>query len=269
VRSRWHVSPVAAVLGIVGAFLGVLALSALCVHPAGAATRPGSGGSSQSSGVPTIGLVSTTTQSAVALVSGVVDADNAVPASNTTTGSSPAARPVLTLLQAPVSAAHGLAPVIGPIAKTVPAPVTQVVTTLNSVPTAVTGALSPVFHLVQPAALIGLVPGTDATTTIPSVRVTDRSAGGSPGRLPTIRVQAGVHPRSPRPLPAPGWPLQGFPLVTGSSAAGESSSSAEGTALAFAPVPGPLLPDPLVSGVIPAQGGLPRLLLDLRSSPPG
>jgi hypothetical protein len=140
----------------------------------------------------------------------------------------------------------------------------QVVTRLTSVPTAIMGALSPVIQLMQPAAPFGLEPGPAATTIHPV-----GGAGRSAGNPPTLGVHSRVQPRSPRPLPAPAWPLQSFPLVTNSSPTGDSASSSGGSGLAAAPVSGPLLPDPLVSGVIPAQSGIPRLLFDLRSPPPG
>lgn len=258
-RSRWCLSPVALVLGVVGAFLGVLALSALFAHPAGASTLPGSG---SLSGAPTIGVVSNTTQSAVALLADVVDPDvpapaSTAPASHYPAGSNPPAGPVVTLLQVPGSTLQGLAPAIQPVTTAIGSPLGQIVMTLTSVPTPVTGVVSPV---IQPAAPSDVEAGTDATTIHPA-GATNGPAGNSHA--------FGVHPRSPRPLPAPARPFQGFPLVTSSSPTGESSSSSGGSALAAAPVSGPLLPDPLVSGVIPEQSGVPRFLFDLRSSPPG
>ena len=266
VRSRWYPGPVALVLGFVGAFLGVLALSALFAHPAGASTLPESITSnnastpSASSTAPVIALASDTTQYATGLLADVVNPENAAPGSNPASaapGSNPAAGRVATLLQKPGSALQGLAPPIQPITTAIAAPLGQIVTTLTSVATSVTGIVPPV---TQPAAPFGVGPGTDATTTHP-LSEAQRAAGNPPA--------LSVHPSSPRPLPGPARPLQGFPLVTSSSPAADSSSSSGGNALAAAPVSGPLLPNPLVSGVIPEQSGVPCLLFDLRSSPPG
>jgi hypothetical protein len=272
VRSRWCPGPLALVLGFVGAFLGVLALSALFAHPAGASTLPGPGTPSassassapinsstpiNSSGTPALAVVSDTTQSASALLGDVVNPDGATPASNPVRGSNPAAGRVVTLVQTPGSALPGLAPVIQPITTAIAAPLGQIVTTLLSVPTSITGIVPPVAQSGSP---FGVGPGTDAITIHHFSEA--HGAAGNPFAL-------GVHPSSPRPLPGPARPLQGFPLVTSSSPTADSSSSSGGSALAAAPVSGPLLPNPLVSGAIPEQSGVPCLLFDLRSSPPG
>src|ERR1700733_11221927 len=130
-RSGWRVGPVALVLGIVGAFLGALALSVLFTHPAGASTVPGPGGA-PTDGV--VGVVSNTAQPAIA----------ALPAVVTPHGAAPAAGPLVTLAQTP--ALRSLTPVTQPIAPTLPPALASalgpVVTTLASVPTPFLGTAS-------------------------------------------------------------------------------------------------------------------------------
>jgi hypothetical protein len=260
VRSRWCPGPLALSLGLIGAFLAVLAVlavSALFAHPAGAATPPVS---SPSVGTSAIGLVSDTAQSATTLVANVVAPSGAAAASygsTSTTGAGHAPRPVATLLHVPAPALQGLAPAVQPITTAIASPLGPIVTTLTSVPTSITGIVAPVLQLATP---FGVAPGTDATTIHPVLE-----ADGPSGSSPAI----GVRLRSPSPLPAPARPFQGFPLITTSSPGADSSSSSGGGALAAAPTSGPLLPDPLVTGVIPEQSGVPQLLFDLRSSPPG
>jgi hypothetical protein len=254
VRSRWCPGPFALVLGLVGAFLTVVALSALFAHPAGASTPPGS---SVSGGAPVIGAVPGTAQAPIALLAPVVTPESATPASSPTTVSNPAPHPVATLLHGAPSALQGLAPTVQPITTTIASPLGQIVTTATSLPTSVTGIVPPV---APPAAPLSGGAGTHATTTH-SFLETDGPAGSSSA--------FGVHLGSPGPLPTPARPFQGFPLVTTSSPAADGSSSSGGSALTAAPVSGPLLPDPLVSGVIPEQSGVPRFLFDMRSSPPG
>lgn len=258
-RPRWRVRLAALVLGVVGAFLGALALSALSAHPAGASTPPGPGVA------PTVGVLSTMAQPAVAALPDGVDPESGAP------GSSPAASPVVAPLEvsastlhgpasAPTPALHGPAPVIEPSSRTISSPLGLVVATLASVPTSLTGSTALPF--VQPPATSRADVVTDTTTMRPIGTTT-----GPSGNPPAFGFRPS--PWSPRPLPAPARPFQSFPLVTTSSAAGDSSSTSGGSALAAAPASGPLLPDPLVSGVIPEQSGIPQFLFDLRTSPPG
>jgi len=156
---------------------------------------------------------------------------------------------------------QSLAPLVQPISEAIAAPVGQIVTALTSAPTSVTAIVTPI---VQSAAPFGVEPGAGATTVEP-VEPTKGTAANRPA--------LGISSPSPRPLPLPDpnpvRPLQGFPPVTTSSPSADSSSSTGGSVLAATPVSGPLLPDPLVSGVIPEQSGIPLFLFDLRSSPPG
>ena len=219
-------------------------------HPAGASTVPGPGGAA-TGGVVTV--VTNAAQPAVAGLPDVVAPHSAAPPAG------PLATLAQTAARAPGPAVSGLTPVIEPIAPTLASALGPVVTTLASVPTPLLGTAPGV---ARPAATSLVEPVSHAATTLP-VGATTRPAGNSP--------TAGLRPNSgsPAPFPAPAWPLQGFPLVTSSSAAGDASSSSGGTALAAAPVSGPLLPDPPMTGVIPEQRGIPQFLFDLRSSPPG
>jgi hypothetical protein len=243
-----RVRPVALVLGVAGAFLGALALSVLFAHPAGASTVPGPGGAPLGGAV---GVVSNTAHPAAAGLPAVVAPQ----------GATPAADPLVTLMQAPAPALSSLMPVIEPIAPALPSALASalgpVVTTLASMPTPLLGTASGVAPSTA-TSLVGSV--SRAATTLPLGAAT-RPAGNPPA------VSLRPSPSSPAPLPAPAWP--GFPLVTSSSAAGDASSSSGGTALAAAPVSGPLLPDPPFTGVIPEQSEIPQFLFDLRSSPPG
>jgi hypothetical protein len=245
-RSGGRVSPVALVLGVAGAFLGALALSVLFAHSAGASTLPGPVGAPT---VGAVGVVSNTAQPAFAGLPAVVAPH----------GAAPAAGPLVTLVQTPAPALSSLTPVIEPIAPTLVSALGPVVTTLASVPTPLLGTASGVAQLAA-TSLVG--PVSHAATTLPVGATT-----GPAGNPPTVGLRPS--PGSPAPLPAPAWPFQGFPLVTSSSATGDASSSSGGSALAAAPVSGPLLPDPPFTGVIPEQSGIPQFLFDLRSSPPG
>jgi hypothetical protein len=254
-RSGRRVSPVALVLGIAGALLGALALSVLFSHPAGASTVPGSGGA-PTGGAPTggvIGVVSNPAQSAIAELHDVVAPPSAAPTAG------PLGTFVQTTARAPGSTLRGLTPVLEPIAPTLASALGPVVATLAPVPTPLQGTAP---GLAQPTPTSLLEPASQAATT-PPVGATASSVGNP--------STAGLRPSpgSPGPLPAPAWPFQGFPLVTSSSATGDASSSSGGNALAATPVSGPLLPDPPLTGVIPAQSGIPQFLFDLRSSPPG
>jgi len=260
VLSGWPLNPVTFVLLVLGAFLGAVTLSALLAHPAGASTLPGTG----TSGASTVGAASNVVHPAVAAVDALTDVvapHSATPGSDFAAGPgaavSPVAAllPVVTLWQAPGSALHGLAPVIEPISQATAPALGLVVTTLTSVPTP---AVDTALPSAQPAAPSRVEPVTDTSTTRP-LGTTPRFPGGPPA----LGLRTG--PGAPDPAPAPAWPLQSFPLAP----TGDSSLSSAGTALVAAPASGPLLPDPLVSGVIPAQSGIPRFLFDLRSSPPG
>jgi hypothetical protein len=272
VRSGWPLNPVTFALLVLGAFLGALALSALLAHPAGASTLPGT------SGAPTVGAASNVVHPAVAAVDALTDVEaphSATAGSDSTTGPDAAARPavspvvspvvtllpvvtalpVVTVWQGPGSALQGLAPVMEPISQATAPPLGLVVTTLTSVPTRVADTALP---FSQPAAPSGVEPVINTTT-------------GFPGGPPALGLRAGpgVPDPAPPPAPVPAWPLQSFPLAPNGSPTGDSSLSCAGAALMAAPASGPLLPDPPVSGVIPAQNGIPRFLFDLRSSPPG
>jgi hypothetical protein len=251
-RSHWGLRPVALVLGVVGAFFGALAVSALFAHPAGAAL-PGASGS------PTVGALSNAARPAVAVLSPVVDADGAVP------GSDAAAGPFVTLLVAPTPASHGLAPVIEPISQAIAPPLGAVVTTVAPVPTR---ALLPTFPFTLPLGQVVATLRVEPVTAAATVR-TGGTTTRPPGSTPASGLRPRAGPGSPRPFPPPAWPFQGVPLITSSSPTESSSSSSAGGALAAAPASGPLLPDPPVSGVIPEKGAIPRFLFDLTSSPPG
>jgi hypothetical protein len=276
VRSGWPVNPVTLVLVVLGALLGAVALSALFAHPAGASTVPGT------SGAPTVGAVSNAVRPAVAAVKAVDALTDVVAPQDATPGSDPAAGPdaalspavtplpvvtllpIVTLLHAPGSAFPGLAPVIAPISQAAAPPLGLVVTTLTSVPTLIsvpTPALGTTLPFAQPALPSSGVVVADATSTRLG------TTAGPLGGPPAFGLRAGL--AAPHPAPVPVWPLQSFPLFTNGSPTGDSSLSSAGTALVAAPASGPLLPDPPVSGVIPAQSGIPRFLFDLRSSPPG
>ena len=241
-RSGFGVNPLTLVLGVVGAFIVAVALSALFAHPAGASTPLGE------TGAPTIAaVVQNVAQPAVAAVdarTGVAAPRSATPGLASATGANAALGPVVTLLRLPGSALHGLAlaPVIQPISPAIALPLGLVMTTLTPVSAPATGTALP---------------------TTGGLGTTTGSAGG-PSAF-SLRT----NPGAPHPAPAPPWPFQSFPLVTNSSPTADPSLSPSGTALAAAPASGPLLPDPPVSGVIPVQSGIPRFLFDLRSSPPG
>lgn len=235
VRPGRCVSPVALVLGVAGAIFGALALSialsALFAHPAEASTLP------LPSRAPAIGALSPVAQSGGAVLN-VVEPDNAAPASNATS----------------------LAPVIEPISRAIAPPLGLVVTTLRSLPATAPAAALP---FAPPVTTSRVEPVTDGAT-VRTVGISTRT----PASPPAFDLQPRPGPGSPAPLPIPAWPFHSFPLATSSSATGDSSPSA-GSALAAAPISGPLLPDPPVSGVIPEQSAIPRFLFDLRSSPPG
>lgn len=245
-----RVSLVALVLGVAGAFLGGLALSILFAHPAGASTVPGPGGAA-TGGV--VGVASNVAQPPVSGLPDVVAPHGAAPADG------PLATLAQTTARAPSPTLRSLKPVIEPIPPTLASALGPVVTTLASVPTPLLGTAPGV---ARPAAPWAVEPVSQAATTL-TVGATTRPAGNPPA--------AGLRPSpgSPAPFPAPAWPLHGFPLVTSSSTAGDASSASGGTALAAAPVSGPLLPDPPMTGVTPEQRGIPQFLFDLRSSPPG
>jgi len=242
VRSGFGVNPLTLVLGVVGAFIGAVALSALLAHPAGASTPLGG------AGAPTIAaVVQNVAQPAVAAVdapTGVTPPRSATPGLASATGANAAIGPVVTLVRLPGPASYGLAlaPVIQPMSPAIAPPLGLVVTTLTPVSTPATG------------------------TALPTTRGL-RTTAGPPGGPPAFGLR--TNPGAPHPAPAPPWPFQSFPLVTNSSPTADPSLSPAGTALAAAPASGPLLPDPPVSGVIPAQSRIPRFLFDLRSSPPG
>jgi hypothetical protein len=266
------------VLVALGAFIGALALAALFAHPAGASTLPGT------SGAPTVPPVSNVVHPAAATVDAldaltdVVAPHRATPGPDSTTGpnaatgpvAGPVVGPVVTLLpevtvlpvvtlwQVPSSALYGLAPVIEPVSQATVPLLGLVVTTPTSVPVS---GLDTSLSSAPWAAASGVEPLT-GTTTVP-LGTTIRFPGGPAA----LGVPSG--PGAPDPAPAPAWPLQSFPLAPCGSPTGDSSLSSAGTALVAAPASGLLLPDPPVSGVIPAQRGIPRLLFDLRSSPPG
>jgi hypothetical protein len=243
VRSGFGVNPLTLVLGVVGAFIVAVALSALFAHPAGGSTPLGE------TGVSTIAAVGQNVgQPAVAAVdalNGVAAAPrSASPGLASATGANAAVGPIVTLLRLPGSALHGLAlaPVIQSISPPIAPPLGPVVTTLTPVSTPATGTAPP---------------------TTGGLETTTGSAGGPPA------FGLRTNPGAPHPAPAPPWPFQRFPLVTNTSPTADPSLSPAGYALAAAPASGPLLPDPPVSGVIPAQSRIPRFLFDLRSSPPG
>jgi hypothetical protein len=250
-RSRRRVSPFVLVLGVAAAFCGALALSALFAHPAGASTLPGPGGT------PPIAMVSNGAQPAVSSLPAVVDSD--VDSAFATLGSSAAATPVSSLRQvAPLFTLRALTPLVEPIAQSLGTSIGLAVQTAAPAPAVVP---STVFQLDSMAAPLRAVPATSA----PATRLL-RATSGTPENLPAL----GLFPRSPGPIPPPTPPIQRFPLVAGSSPAGDSSSSSYGSnALSVVPASSSLLPAPRVSGITLEQSVLPRFLFDMRCSPPG
>jgi hypothetical protein len=248
-RSRRRVSPFVLVLGVVAAFCGALALSALFAHPAGASTPPAAGET------PPLAIVSNGAQPAVSSLPAVVDSD--VGSAVAALGGSPAATPVSSLLQvAPLPTQRSLTRLVEPIAQST---IGLAAKTLASTPAVVSTTVP---QLISMAAPLHAAPATSA----PATRLLGATSGAPDNHLPTL----GLSPRSPRPIPPPTPPFQGFPLVAGSSPAGDTSSSSSGSsALSVAPVSGPLLAAPMVSRITLEQSVLPRFLFDKRSSPPG
>jgi hypothetical protein len=247
VSSRRRVSPAALVLGLVGAFCGALVLSVLFAHPAGATPLPGPTAPTHA--------VSDVTQPVIPGLSAVADPAAAPAGANS---ANPVAVPAVDALQtAPQTIVRGLAAVAKPVAQRVGTSVVQVVQTITPAVVAVLDTVPVVQPVGTALAAVSLT-----IATFPAHPTT-----GPPAEPATL----GSFPVSPRPFPTPVPvpPFQMLPLVTGSAPAGDSSTSSGSSAPAVAPASGLLLPDPMVSGVIPGKSGIPQLLFDLRSSPPG
>ena len=142
-RSGFGVNPLTLVLGVVGAFIVAVALSALFAHPAGASTPLGE------TGAPTIAaVVQNVAQPAVAAadaLTGVAAPRSATPGLASATGANAAIGPVVTLVRLPGPASYGLAlaPVIQPISPAIALPLGLVMTTLPPVSTRATGTALP------------------------------------------------------------------------------------------------------------------------------
>jgi hypothetical protein len=242
-RSRRRVSPFVLVLGVLAAFCGALALSALFAHPAGASTLPVPGGT------PPLATASNVAQPAVAALPTVVDSDVAdlVPGA--------AATPVSSLLQvAPVPAlTHLVEPIAQSLGSTIGLEPTIGLETPASAPAVVPGTVP---QVVSTAAQSHAAPGTRLLRTTSDAR----------GNLPAL----GLVPRFPAPISPPTPPIQRFPLASGSSPASDSSFSSSGSnALSVTPPSGQKLSAPMVSARTLEQSSLPQFLFDKRSSPPG
>jgi hypothetical protein len=244
----------ALVVGAVAAFLGVLALSLLFAHPAGAAVPSSSDGSGPS------GAVSNVTQPVVATI---VD-----PASPLLDAVAPVTSPVVTTLAplftpagnvlAPIArpAIRTLTPVFQPVLQSVAPAIDPLITTLSPV-------LAPIAtDLVPP---IGPLAGTVSGQALRSTHGSLAAARGLPHASTNVRIA----PVRPVPSPNPAPPMPRVPAVTTPSTAdGSPSPSGSSSPAAQQPL-GLLMPAPMVNGFTLGRAQSQELLLDLRHSPPG
>jgi hypothetical protein len=246
----------ALVVGCLGGFCGAIVLSILLAHPASATVAPSSGGD------PIAGAVAGITNTIASTTTELT-----TPAA-TIVG--PIARPVMTTLTpALVPVGRTVAPILRPASNRVTsglAPVLQVVSP------AVSPAVSPVVAVLQPVLApvgqtITLLPNPVAgPSSAPTLVYASRSRfpGGTLTGTPRWST-LGAPDRRPKPTP----PVQRFPVLLTASTVDGSSQLYGSSPLAGLPPLGLLLPALLVSGVILGRRRSPRLLLDLRYSPPG
>ena len=244
----------ALVVGAVAAFLGVLALSLLFAHPAGAAAPPGSDRSGPS------GAVLNVVQPVVATI---VDVTSPVAESV-----APVTSPVVTTL-APLltPAENGLGSIAQPAMPTlnlVLQPVLQsVAPVIDPLVTALSPVLAPIVtNLVPPIGPIAEAASGQA------LRPTRAPAAAERG-LPDGSTNVSIAPVSPAPTPIPGAPMPRIPAGTTPSATDGSPSPSGSSSPAAQQPSGLLLPAPMVTGFSLGRAQSPELLLDLRHSPPG
>lgn len=232
--------------GVIGGFFCAVILSALLSHPAGAAVLPGVNG-----GVPDQGSA----QSVVSEVAAIPDA-----AQFQVGDLAPLAPSVANADSPIVGAAEPLAAANLHLARQVLRPVIGV--TLQSVVPSLAPVVATLTPIGRPVGGLGFtttpqpVPVPASTQTPPSGSVPSGSAFHS---SPTV----------PMHQPAPTGPVPQVPVTPSGTTTDSSLPSFGSSPLAGHPTLGPLMPDPMVTGLVPGRSKRPGLLLDLRSSPPG
>jgi hypothetical protein len=246
------------VLGSVGGFVGAMVLASLFTHPAGAAVVQSPLGNTPANAI-----------AAVAQPVGSTGTDGAASRWN---NSGHNGGPVVTT---PSPVLSTFAPLASPIPQKLGAVVGALRPALAPIGRATTSIVLPVTHGIVPA--LTSVLGTVAPVANPSLI----SGLGTAARVPPTLSSAplsGAHsappstkaaPRVPTPAPPPSPPLQGLPLVAGSSAAESGSPSLGSNSHAITPALGLLLPALMVAGVVLRRSKTPGLLFDMRYSPPG
>jgi hypothetical protein len=262
---RWHIASmrnpwrvVALFVGLIGGFCCAVILSTLPAHPAGAAVVPGADRGLQSQ--PPANLV----QSVSPAVTTIPEAAQA-PVHDIV---SPVLEPVL-------SAAKTASPMVEPRAPMVATDLHLADQTLNPV---ITTTLQPVALVLQPvmAALNPVLqpvgkPGmlsvlTSSQQSVPRTSAPDATRQAGPAAEFAV---LDIQPTDPMPIPAPSSPAPQVP-VTPSGTTTESSSLSFGSSpLAGHPTLGLLMPAPIITSLVLGRSESPRLLLDLRSLPPG
>jgi hypothetical protein len=245
---------VALIVGVVSAFLGVLALSLLFAHPAGAAVLPGAGGSGPNAAVSNVVPVVTTSVDATSPA-----ADSVAPVTSpAVTTLAPILAPAEIVL-APIGqpAIPTLPPVLQPVLQSVTPTIDPLMTTLSPVlARVVTGLVPP----------IGSITGAASG---PALRPTQGSVGAERS-LPDAWTNVRIAPVGPVPTPNPATPMPRFLAVTTPSTTdGSSSPSGSSSSAAQQPSGLLLLPAPMATGFSLGRAQSPQLLLDLRHSPPG
>jgi hypothetical protein len=235
-RNPWRV--VALFVGIIGGFCCAVILSTLLAHPAGAAVLPGPNG----------GLLSQPPDNVVQSVSSATTAipDSASTPVNDVGG--PRAATDLDLAQQTLS----------------PAITTTLQPAALVLKPVIAAALNPVIRPVSESGLLSVLNSGQ-----PSAHHTSATRATPQARPAATFMAFDTQPTAPMPIPTPNGPTPQVPVTpSGTNTDGSSPSFGSG-ALAGHPTLGLLMPAPIITWLLFGRSESPRLLLDLRTSPPG
>jgi hypothetical protein len=254
-RSPWRVA--ALFIGVLGGFCCAVLLSALLSHPAGAAVVPGANGSLP--GQPSESIAQSVLSSVTTIPSTPQSPGNDIaPAAPVVTAGSPivetvnpGAGTVKSLVVEGLHQAHQT--------------VSQVVgVTLPSVAPLLSPVLGPTASSRHVGDALGL------TSALPTVsQSVFRPASAQASRYAATSFAFNSSPIVPTHQPAPNGPAPQDPATPGGPSPDSSLPSFGSGPLAGHPAVGPLMPAPMVTGLVFGRNQRPELLLDLRSSPPG
>jgi hypothetical protein len=264
-RNPWRA--VLLFIGVVAGFCGAVILSTLFAHPAGAASLPAPSGTlpgqavSQSV-VSTVTAIQTSTENTVSEITPPVVAP-AAPAVNAVGAVATAVHTVVPAGNSDLQLAQqALPPVIGAAVPSTTDVLTPVVAALNPV-------VAPLDSVVAPGAEVALSVQAGPSYTVRPMPMLTSTHTGATSRSSAAVQAFEVSPAAPMRHPAPSAPAPQVPVAPGGASSGSSSPSSGSSPLAGHPAPGPLMPAPMVAGHASGRQQCPRLLLDLRSSPPG